>query len=97
MVMEQKELLNLNLLFLPEFLAGRDVLVRTDVVDSDIPFILSVKSVKNAKVKLDLENDTAESFGENLSLNYTPSGHYCVPIDKLENIPVKKVCAVKSS
>ena len=79
---------------IPAFRAGRDVMIRTDVVDSDIPLLLSVKSMKNAKVKLDLEKDTAEILGENVSLNYTLSGHYCVPIDKLENITVEKVCAV---
>ena len=79
---------------IPAFLAGRDVMIRIDVVDFDIPLFLSVKSMKNAKVKLDLENDTAEILGKNVSLNYTSSGHYCVPIDNLENITVEKVCAV---
>ena len=49
---------------IPAFLAGRDVMIRTDVVDSDIPSLLSVKSMKNAKVKLDLENDTTEILGK---------------------------------
>ena len=49
---------------IPAFLEGRDLMIRTDVVDSDIPLLLSVKSVKNAKVKLDLANDTAEILGK---------------------------------
>ena len=38
----------------------RDVMIMTDAVDSDIPLLLSVKFMKNAKVKLDLDNGTAE-------------------------------------
>ena len=71
---------------IPAFLAGRNVMIRTDVVDSDIRLPLSVKSMKNAKVKLDLENGTAEILGKNVSLNYTSSGQHCFPIDKFENI-----------
>ena len=66
-------------------------MIRNDVVDSDIPLLLSVKPMKNATVKLDLGNDTAEILGKSVSLNYTLLGYYCVPIDKLENIPVEKV------
>ena len=59
-----EKLQSLAALEIPAFLAGRDVMIRTDFVDSDIPLLLSVKSMKNAKVKLDLENDTAEILGK---------------------------------
>jgi transposase InsO family protein len=80
---------------LPVVLAGKPVTLITDVVDSDIPLLLSKNAMKGAKVKLNLENDTAEIFGVQVMLNHTTSGHYCVPIDKNENIPVESVCAVK--
>ena len=51
--------------------------------------------MKEARVKLDLENDTAEIFGTQMALNHTQSGHYCVPIDRTEKIPIENVCAVK--
>ena len=50
------------------FLAGEDVMIRSDAVDSEVPIHLSVKSMKNAKVKLDQKNDTAEIIGQNVSL-----------------------------
>jgi transposase InsO family protein len=80
---------------IPAFLAGQNVTVRTDVVDSDIPLLLSNKAMKRAKVKLDLENDTAQILGVEIALNHTSSGHYCVPIDKSEQMKVESVCAVK--
>ena len=43
-------------------LAGKSIVIRADVVDSDIPLLLSKDSMKKAKIKLDLENDQAEFF-----------------------------------
>ena len=80
---------------IPATLAGKPVTIHTDVVDSDIPLLLSIDSMKRAKIKLDLENDTAEVLGENIALNYTSSGHYCVPIDNANSVAVEHVCAVK--
>ena len=33
--------------------------IKTDIVDSDIPLLLSKSAIKSADIKLDLENDTA--------------------------------------
>ena len=41
----------------------------TDVVESDMP--LSKDSMKAAKVKLDLENDSAAIFGHEIDLQCT--------------------------
>jgi hypothetical protein len=41
-----------------------------------------------------LENDTGEIFGISVSLNLTTSGHYCLPIDQAEYIPIENVCVV---
>ena len=69
---------------LPAQLAHQEVLINTDVVKSDIPLLLSKEAMKKAKVKLDLENDRAEILGVEVTLNATQSGHYCVPIDRME-------------
>jgi hypothetical protein len=45
---------------IPAVVAGHAIIIRTDVVDSDIPLLLSKDVMKRAKVKLDLEHDTAE-------------------------------------
>ncbi len=49
---------------LPATLAGKKVTIKTDVVDSDIPLLLSKDAMKKACMKLDLESDTAEIYGE---------------------------------
>ena len=43
--------------------------------------------MKTAGEKMNLESDT----DKDIALNLTISGHYCIPIDKAEKIPVQKV------
>ena len=49
---------------LPAVIAGKEVIIRTDVVESDIPLLLSRKAMKTAEVKIDLKHDTAMIFWE---------------------------------
>ena len=79
---------------LPATFAGKNVTVITDVVESDIPLLLSRNAMKRAGVKLDLEKDSAKIFGKEVALNLTLSGHYCIPIDRAEQIPVEEVFSI---
>ena len=79
---------------IPAVIAGKQVTIKTDVVNSDILLLLSRMTMKQAGVKMDLEHDRAEIFGQDVALNLASSGHYCIPIDKTEKIPVETVCAV---
>ena len=85
-----------SLLFceLPCNIAGKDVVIEVDVVKSAIPLLLSLKSLKKANAKLNIEKDTAEFFGTEVPLNFTSSGHYCIPIGKTDEIRVQEVCNV---
>lgn len=65
---------------IPAFVAGKSVNIETDVVDSHIPLLLSLQSMKKMGLKLDTVTDTAEIFGKKVSLNFTSSGHYSVPL-----------------
>ena len=56
------------------------VTLNTDVVPSDIPLLLSRKSMKKANMTLDFKNDSAEIFGNVVQLMTTQSGHYAIPI-----------------
>ncbi len=71
---------------LPCVIAGASCKVVTDLVKSDIPLLLSKDSMKRAQVKLDLENDRAKILGKEVDLQFTSSGHYCVPIQQQEVI-----------
>ena len=65
---------------LPVTIVGEKTFITTDVVDSDIPLLLSKPDMKRFGVKLDLETDTANIFGKKIELETTSSGHYCVPL-----------------
>ena len=65
---------------LPASLVGNRVTIKTDIVDSDIPLLLSRQAIKTAKVKMDIENNSAEILGKSEILNITSCGHYCVPL-----------------
>ena len=66
--------------FLPAEVAGKEVDIEADVVSSDIPLLLSKKSMKRAGMKLDMEDDTAIVYGKKVNLVTTTSGHYCLPL-----------------
>ena len=42
---------------IPAYLVGKKIIIRTDVVPSDIPLLLYLNAMKKAKIKLDLEQD----------------------------------------
>ena len=73
-------LTSLGAFLIPATVADKKIMIKTDVVDSNIPLLLSKDAMKKASMKLDLENDTAQIFGTNVVLNETSSGHYCIPI-----------------
>ena len=77
---------------IPAYLAGRPVRISTDVVDSDIPLLLSKPAMKKAGVKIDTVSDSAEVLGLTVNLDSTSSGHYCLPLHKEQ---VLEVCAVR--
>ena len=71
---------------LPAIIGTKRVIINTDVVDSDIPLLLSRDSMKKANMSLNFENDTISAFGENIPLFTTESGHYAIPITKSAQI-----------
>ena len=53
--------------------------IRTEV-ENDIPLLLNKESLKRANAVLDLKNDKAVLFGNEVKLKQTSSGHYCVTL-----------------
>ena len=67
---------------LPASIGSMEVTIKADVVDSDIPLLLSRDSMKKANMNLDFESDTITIFGEKIPLITTASGHYAIPITR---------------
>ena len=71
---------------IPAYVVGRRVKIDTDVVESDIPLLLSKPAMAKADVEINFKNDSGKILGVAVDLNSTSSGHYCLPITK----PVQK-------
>ena len=81
---------------LPAVIAGKEVTIKTDVVESDIPLLLSRTAMKKAAIKMDLKNDTATIMGKGVALISTTPCHYCNPKDKKEEVPIETLCCQAS-
>ena len=58
----------------------------TEVIKKDIPLLLSKALLKKAGACLDLKNDKALMFGQEIQLQLTLSGHYCVDIKSAKTL-----------
>ena len=67
--------------------------LKTDVVTSHIPHLLSLEAMKKAGVQLDLVNNSAEIFEKHIPLNHNESRDYCIPLNK-DVLPIEIVWAV---
>ena len=61
---------------IPVKIGNKSVLVVTDVVEKEIPLLLSRESMKKASMELDFCTDSAKMFGEDVRLRLTSSGHF---------------------
>ena len=68
---------------LPCVIADIGVSIITDVMDSDIPLLLSKDAMKRAGTCLNFEDDTVMMLKKKIPLSCTSSGHYYIPITKL--------------
>ena len=56
-------------------------MIKTDVVASEIPLLLSRSAMKKTQMKLDLHDDKANIFGQDVYLEITASGHCCIKLE----------------
>jgi hypothetical protein len=71
---------SLKRVLLPCYIGGMHATVSTDVVNCNIPLLLSKCSMKKAKMCLDFENDMVKVSGSVIQLKSSSSGHYLLPL-----------------
>ena len=64
----------------PCIIAEHEYTLTCDVVDSKIPLLLSLNTMKKMEILLDLVNDRAKIFGKWIDVNRTTAGHYALDI-----------------
>ena len=71
---------SLKRVLLPCYIHGKRCEIETDVVDCNVPLLLSKKAMKKGKMCLDFEKDTVVVGGKPLRLNVSSAGHYLMPL-----------------
>ena len=66
----------------PAFIGDQSVFISSDVVESDIPLLLSKRALQRAKAELNFKDDTVTMLGRTHDLVNTSSGHYAIPLNK---------------
>ena len=69
-----------QLVKLPANIGGVECFIEAEVVDCEIPLLLSKESLKRAQTILDINNDKVSMFGKQVDVQFTSSGHYCIDI-----------------
>ena len=75
-----EKLPSLGTVKIPCSINGKNIILKTEVVESDIPCLLSKKSMKSARAKIDTENDLINIYGQDVDLINSSSGHYLMEI-----------------
>ena len=71
---------SLNKVTLPCYIGGMKSEITTDVVQSNIPLLLSKQALKKCNVKLNFTTDTINIVNQDIKLKCTSSGHYALPL-----------------
>ena len=67
----------------PCMVAGLNIKIRTEVVESDLPLLLSCEAMKQANVVWDFGRQQATFLGRKIQLDVTSCGHHCIPVKQV--------------
>ena len=79
----------------PAKIGSHEVAISADVVETQIPLLLSKSAMKKADTEINFQNDTVRMFGEEQDVALTQSGHYALPLNNSRSI-LKDVLHKKS-
>ena len=71
---------SLKQVIIPANIDDIEVEIVVDVVDCEIPLLLSKQFMKDADSTLDFVSDCITMYGKRVALMHTSGGHYCIPI-----------------
>ena len=81
-----------ELAVIPVQFGSQQIKLMTNVVECDIPLLLSRETLKRAGTEIDFKSDTVVLLGEKIDIVVSKSGHLCVPLPRrLEKQGIKQV------
>ena len=69
---------------IPARIGNEDIMIKTDVIDSDLPLLLSKEAMKKGDVKIGFAIDKVSFLNQNVDIVFTSSGHYAIPLSRTE-------------
>ena len=70
---------------IPAVIGAKQIQIKANVVDNNIPLLLSRDSMKKGNTVIDFCNDKAIILGQEVKLYSTKGGHYCLPLSPMVN------------
>ena len=69
-------------------------MLNSEVINYNIPLLLSKASMKKAEVTIDFMNDSVSFFEKNMKISFTNTGHYCIDLtkDKVNDLDLAFIC-----
>ena len=71
---------------IPARIGNEDIMIKTDVIDSDLPLLLSKEAMKKGDVKIGFAIDKVSFLNQNVDIVFTSSGHYAIPLSRTEQL-----------
>ena len=65
---------------------GSKRFIETDIVECELPLLLSKNAMKKANTVINFENDKVTMFGKDINLIFTSTGHHVVPLNTKSRI-----------
>ena len=70
----------------PASVGKNSIFIESDIVETEIPMLLSRASMKKANTEINFKDDTVQMLGEKQRVIVTTSGHYAIPLNENFNI-----------
>lgn len=75
-----------KMVHLPVTVFDQDIILEVHVVDTDIPLLLSLNTMKSMGLNINFETDKAHVGGKVFDLQITSTGHYTLLLSKAQNL-----------
>ena len=70
----------------PARVGSRDILISANVIDLDLPLLISKNAMKKANTIINFKEDKVTMYGENIKVRFTSTGHYCITLNKYVDV-----------
>ena len=70
---------------IPTVIADQKVMLTTDVISNDLFLLLSKEAMKKANTQIDFATDKINILSRDVQVIFSTSGHYCIPIGRLNS------------